>query len=114
VLLKKDGLYDFDAAHNVVRVFDGRAEVNINGRKYNLMGGHDFELTAAKLKARGFDKKADEDAFYRWSSLRSSYLAEANADAARGYANGYYGGGYGYPAYSAFGPYGYGAGWFWD
>ncbi len=104
------GLYDFDAAHNTVRVFDGRAEVNIGGKTYTVQGGHQFDLTASKLKARGFDKSANEDAFYRWSSLRSSYLAEANADAARGFANGYYGYGYGYGPYAGW----YDPGWFWD
>lgn len=99
------GLYDFDAAHNTFRVFDGRAEVNLGGKTYTVQGGHQFDLTASKLKARGFDKKANEDAFYRWGSLRASYLAEANVDAARGLANGYYG--YG-PSYA------YDPGWFWD
>ncbi len=71
-------------------------------------------------KARGFDKKASEDAFYRWGSLRSSYLAEANADAARGFAQGYYGNGYSGAPYSSFygayGTPGYASdpGWFWD
>lgn len=102
------GLYDFDAAHNTFRVFDGRAEVSLGGKTFTVQGGHQFDLTASKLKARGFDKKADEDAFYRWSSLRSSYLAEANADAARGFANGYYG--YGYGPYAGW----YNPGWFWD
>ncbi len=121
VLLVKNGLYDFDAAHGQFRVFDGRAEVTVGGKTFTVQGGHQFDLNAPKLKARGFDKKADEDAFYRWGSLRSSYLAEANADAARGFAQGYYGGpGYSSgPGYSN-GPYasyysgGYGPGWFWD
>jgi hypothetical protein len=122
VRLVTHGLYDFDAAHGVVRVFDGRAEVTVAGKAHTLQAGHQFDLNAAKLSAKGFDKKASEnaDAFYRWSSLRSSYLAEANADAARGFAQGYYGpgsaygAGYGYAAYGpAYGPYG-DPGWFWD
>lgn len=122
VLLVKNGLYDFDAAHNQFRVFDGRAEVTLAGKTFTVQGGHQFDLNAAKLKARGFDKKADEDAFYRWGSLRSSYLAEANADAARGFSQGYYGGGGPGPGYGpgySYGPASYygGAGypdWFWD
>jgi hypothetical protein len=106
VRLMKGGLYDFDAAHGQFRVFDGRAEVTLAGKTFTVQGGHEFDLNASKLKARGFDKNAAEDNFYRWASLRSSYLAEANADAARGFAQGYYGG----PAYYA----GYAPGWFWD
>lgn len=105
------GLYDIDSTHAMVRVFDGRAKVTIGGKSYTVQHGHDFELNAAKLKARGFNKSANEDAFYRWASLRSSYLAEANVDAARGYAQGGYASPYYYSAYAA---YGYGPGWFWD
>lgn len=118
VRLVNHGLYDFDAAHGIVRVFDGRAEVTVAGKTHTLQAGHQFDLNAPKLKAKGFDKKTSEDAFYRWSSLRSSYLAEANADAARGFSQGYYGQGPGYgyaasPYYAAYGAYGY-PGWFWD
>jgi len=108
VPLKEHGLYDFDASTGHVRVFEGVAVVTIAGKTYEVHGGHEFALNASKLRARGFDKNKYEDAFYRWSSLRSSYLAEANADAARGFANGYYAGPYyvaGYPYYP---------GWFWD
>jgi hypothetical protein len=111
VRLMTKGLYDFDAKDGQVRVFDGRAEVAMDGKTYTVQGGHQFDLSASKLKARGFDKKADEDNFYRWGNLRSSYLAEANVDAARGFAQGYYG-----PSYYGAGYYPgwYGAGWFWD
>lgn len=54
------------------------------------------------MKAQEFNKKADEDDFYRWSSLRSSYQAEANADVAWRYAETYSPG------------FWYGAGWYWD
>ncbi|HEY4359500.1 MAG TPA: hypothetical protein VGN17_00945 [Bryobacteraceae bacterium] len=100
VRLTKRGLYDFDADHNQVRVFDGVAEAAVGGKTYHIHGGHQLDLSAAKLKARGFDKKFFEDDFYRWSSLRSSYLAEANVDA----ASLYYAGGPGW----------YGTGWYWD
>jgi hypothetical protein len=115
VRIMKNGLYDFDAAHGQVRVFDGRADVSLAGKSFTVDGGHQFDLNAAKLKARGFDKKASEDNFYRWASLRSSYLAEANADAARGFAQGYYGPGAGY-AGNGYASYygGYDPGWFWD
>jgi len=100
VRLSERGLYDFDADHNAVRVFDGKAEIAMGGKTYDVHGGHQFDLMATKLESRGFDKKAFEDGFYRWGSLRSSYLAEANVDQARSY----YAGGPGF----------YGTGWYWD
>jgi hypothetical protein len=121
VRLMKSGLYDFDAVQGLVRVFDGHVEVSLAGKTFNVERGHEFDMNAAKPKARGFDMKAAEDNFYRWGSLRSSYLAEANADAARGFAQGYYGpgpayagygSGYGYGYAGYYGP--YGPGWFWD
>jgi len=120
IRLMKTGLYDFDAASGKIRVFDGRVEVALGRKTFTVQRGHQFDLDAAKLKASGFDKKAAEDNFYRWGSLRSSYLAEANADAARGFAQGNYGPGPGYasPGYAGYGYAGfyggYDPGWFWD
>lgn len=119
VQLMKNGLYDFDTTSGRVRVFEGRATATVGGRNFTIQDGHQFDINAAKPKANGFDKKASEDNFYRWGSLRSSYLAEANADAARGFGQGYYGqgnpgngyAGYGYPGYYAGA---YDPGWFWD
>lgn len=100
VRLMKKGLYDFDANRGVIRVFDGEAAVNVNSQDVKVKGGHQLALNpAGKLKAQGFDKNAAQDDLYRWASLRSSYLAEANVDAARTYA---YGSGW------------YGTGWYWD
>ncbi len=102
--LLKPGLYDFDAEHHQIRVFDGKAAVQEGDRKTDVKGGHELDLTNPKFKTQSFDKKAYEDDFYRWSSLRSSYLAEANVDVARRYAlnNSWYPG------------YWYGPGWYWD
>ena len=47
----------------------------------------------------GFDKKADENDFYNWGSLRSEYLSDASANAAQMYI-----GGNGW----------IGPGWYWD
>ena len=53
------------------------------------------------MKAKKFDKKmAEGEDLYRWTSLRSSYLAEANVNAAYTYV----GGGFGW----------FGDGWYWD
>jgi hypothetical protein len=85
VQLRKRGLYDFDADRGEIRVFDGEAVLDNGTQQIKIKGGHELSL-AGPLKAHSFDKKAREDDLYRWSSLRSSYLAEANADAARRYA----------------------------
>jgi hypothetical protein len=86
--LQKKGLYDFDAARNQVRVFDGEALIAEGSRRIEIKGGHEVNLAmGADITAHGFDKKAFEDDLYNWSSLRSSYLAEANIGEARMYAN---------------------------
>ena len=99
--LVKNGLYQFDADHNQVRVFKGKAEVYVNHTKTNVGGNHELTLNSGeKLKSRGFDSKQYADELYRWSGLRSGYLAEAGADAAERYVNG--------------GPAWGGTGWYWD
>ena len=103
--LLKVGLYDFDADRGLIRVFDGKAEVQVAGRHIDLKSGQQIAPNAAgKLKEQGFDKKTHMDDFYRWASLRASYLAEANVDAARTYAGGT---GYSPGLWS-------GDGWYWD
>jgi hypothetical protein len=98
-------LYDFDAGHGQIRVFDGKALVQTVGRQIEVKGGRQLTLAATdKLKARKFDKQMYADDFYRWSSLRSSYLAEANVDAARTYV---VAGGWAPSLW-------YGDGWYWD
>lgn len=100
--LVKNGLYEFNADSSKIRVFDGQADFQ-NGRKLiKIKGGHELDFASGDpLKAVKFDKKTYEASdLYRWTSLRSSYLAEANADAAQTYiANG---GGW------------FGDGWYWD
>jgi hypothetical protein len=104
----KTGLYDFDANGHWVRVFDGKAEVSTRDRETTVKGGHEVALNAdpnAKLKAERFNKNevAQNDDLYRWSSLRSEYLSQANVDTARIYvADGWYGPGW------------WGPGWYWD
>lgn len=104
VQLLKPGLYEFDADHGQVRVFDGEALVEMGNRRMDLKSGHQIALNTGKLKAVKFDKQAYVDDFYRWASLRSSYLAQANVDTARMYAGG-----------SGWAPgVWYGDGWYWD
>lgn len=110
IRMLKTGLYDIDLNHGQLRVFDGKASVLEGDQNKDVGGGHEITLAAnadnAKLKARKFNKKSHEDGdLYRWSSLRSSYLAEANVDAAGLYSN------------DGTGPWGtgwWGADWYWD
>jgi hypothetical protein len=121
--LLQNGLYAFDAGNSTVRVFDGRAAVypgaNLEAaiKPIDVKGGHQLALTGEPAKPQKFDKdqaKAQDD-LYRWSSLRSEYLGQANIDLAENYAgnSGFYPG-----WYWAGGPYGYtwlpGDGLFWS
>jgi len=100
--LLKNGLYGFDADNGQVRVFKGEALVQQGDQNVKVKGGRELDLNASgKLKAQKFDKKSYEQSdLYRFSDLRSQYLAEANTDAARIYYSG--------------GPGWYGPGWYWD
>lgn len=98
--LEKKGFYDFAADQGVVRVFSGQAEVRENDRSAKVKGDHAVMLGAQDLKAHGFDENAYEGDLYNWSKLRSSYMAEANADVA--------------PTYEGYGPGWFGTGWYWD
>jgi hypothetical protein len=106
--LLKTGLYDFNLRQQEVRVFDGKALVQDATEHAKVKGGREVSLANVDepLKARKFDKKAYEEGdLYRWSSLRSAYVAEANVNAA------------GYYAAYGWGPWGpgwWGADWYWD
>ncbi len=104
--VEKTGLYDFNAANNLIRVFDGKAVVAANDHSTTVKGGHEVNVSDnAKLKSQGFNKNdvRKDDDLYRWSSLRSEYLSQANVDAARlYYVNG------------AWGPGWWGPGWYWN
>jgi len=86
--LDKVGLYDFSADDNQVRVFKGEALVTTGDKDIKVKEGHELTLNEPKLKATSFDKKADENDFYNWSSLRSQYLSDASANAAQVYIGG--------------------------
>lgn len=98
----KDGLYGFDADQRQVLVMKGEAEVQNNDQNIKVKSGHRLDLNSTgSLKTVKFDKDAYEASdLYRFSQLRSQYLAEANVEMARQY----YAGGPGW----------YGPGWYWD
>jgi FecR protein len=120
--LLKTGLYSFDAGNSTVRVFDGKAAVfpgastQANVKPIDVKGGHQLVLNGEPSRPQGFNKdQAKSDPLYKWSSLRSDYLGEANLNLAEEYA-GYSGF---YPGwYWAGGPFGYtwlpGDGLFWS
>lgn len=102
--LVKKGIYEFDADRQELMVFSGKAEVRDGDHTVSVGGGKRLDLnTGAALKPHGFDKdEYKQSDLYQWSSLRSTYLAEANVNAASVYAaDGYYGPGW------------YGPGWYW-
>src|SRR5258708_3423069 len=94
--LIKTGFYDFDAGHDILRVYQGQADVEVKGQNIEVKNEHQLAL-GGSMKPEKFDKELQDD-LYRWSSLRSSYLAEANVDRAQDYQIANW----------------YGAGWDWD
>ncbi len=105
--LLKTGLYDFDMRSERLRVFDGKAGVLESGGRATVKGGHEIALdNSVRPKSHKFNKKENEQGdLYRWSSLRSSYLAEANVDASSLYAM---------DGLGPWGPGWWGADWYWD
>lgn len=95
----KFGLYRFSSDQNQIAVFDGKLNVTVNGKTKEVGKGHEILLDNPKLKTVSFDTK-NEDDLYRWSSVRSAYLAEANQLTAQS-------------AYMGYGPY-WGPGWYWN
>jgi hypothetical protein len=97
--LVKKGLYRIDSDPGKLRVYDGEARVTAGSQTLLARKGREV-LLGAVLDMNGFDTK-DTDAFLRWASRRSEYLAQANVSSARtasglGYSGSSYGSGYGY------------------
>jgi hypothetical protein len=98
--LAKDGYYEFDANPATAVVFKGEAVVDHgDGRYQNLKAHHEMALVEnEKAKSVNFNVTDAENGLYKWSSLRSQYLAEANNQIAGEYA----------------GAPGFYPGWYWD
>jgi len=117
IRLQKQGLYRLDTEPAHFQVFEGEAVVADTSGQLTLHGGKQTNLAGA-LMAESFDHKADDqDALYRWSDRRASYVAQANVASAAQVGNGYTGSGssYGYGLGSGYGyglggGYGYGLG----
>jgi hypothetical protein len=97
--IMKDGLYRFDSDQNRIAVIDGKVRVTENGQSKEFGRGKEVAVNGEPLKTISFDRKAEDD-LYRWSSVRSGYLAQANDATARN-------------IYLGYGPY-WGAGWYWN
>jgi hypothetical protein len=92
VQLAKTGLYEFNADNATVQVFDGEAAVSKGNGHWTLVkGGRELNLAEGPgQKPAKFDKdQAENSGLYRWSSLRSDYLAQANNQLAAQYGEGY-------------------------
>lgn len=108
IRLQKQGLYRLDTEPARFQVYEGEAVVRDASGQLTLKGGKQTNL-AGVLMAENFDRKDQnqQDALYRWSDRRASYVAQANVASASS-ANGGYSG-YGYSG-SGFGGLGYGLG----
>src|SRR6266567_3664989 len=95
----KEGLYRFDSDEGRIQVIDGKVQVTDNGQSKEFGKGKEVVLNGGPLKPVSFDRKAEDD-LYRWSSVRSDYLAQANAATARN-------------VYMGYAPFG-GSGWYWN
>jgi hypothetical protein len=97
--LQKQGLYRLDTTPARFSVYEGEAVVTDSSGQLILHGGKATNLSAV-LQAESFDRKADDqDALYRWSDRRASYVAQANvasASAVSGSSSGYGSSGLGY------------------
>ena len=92
VQLVKPGFYEFDASSDSVMVFKGEAAALRPNEKFvAIKSGHELNLSEdAALKPVKFNANAQEQSgLYRWSSLRSDYLSQANQQIAGNYADGY-------------------------
>jgi hypothetical protein len=98
----KNGIYSLTANPAMLRVYDGKAEAQVEDRAVEVGKGRELALVpASKLKTESFDRN-QTDPLYSWSKLRSQYEAQANASAARMVVVN------GYPGWWA------GTGWYWN
>jgi FecR protein len=108
IRLEKQGLYRIDTEPAHFQVYEGEAVVTDPSGQLTLKSGKQTNL-AGVLMAENFDRKADDqDALYRWSDRRASYVAQANVASAAAVGNSY-SGGYGSGSYG-YGGLGYGLG----
>jgi hypothetical protein len=83
VQIQKTGIYRFDSEPAALRVYDGTALVQLNGKTEEVKEGHMLAMDG-DLKLAKFDKNKDDlDELYRWAHRRSEYISMANVSAAK-------------------------------
>ncbi len=93
-LLQKTGLYRFTAdAAPTVSVLEGKADVNLGGKRIEL-GKNKQALLTDELTVSKLDLKKTDD-LYAWSNVRAQYDAAVSYQGAK---SAYNSGGYGYTA----------------
>lgn len=88
-VLLKNGLYEFDANANSMRVFDGEASVSLSqdSKKWTTVKSHhQLALNGSKPQDFNPEQAANQDPLYSWSKLRAEYLGQANLNLAESYA----------------------------
>jgi len=98
--LVKRGVYEFNADHPQVAVYDGEARVSYGDSQVKVKKGHEAQLTGS-LTVSKFNTKNQRDELYAWSNLRSEYEAQASANSAQ-------------LVLAGGGPGWYGPGWYWN
>jgi hypothetical protein len=81
VQIQKKGVYRFDSEPAQLRVYDGLALADLNGKTQEVKEGHLLSMESG-LQVASFDKK-DVDDLYRWGAHRSEYISMANVSAAK-------------------------------
>ncbi|MBI2679973.1 MAG: hypothetical protein HYX25_03070 [Candidatus Solibacter usitatus] len=81
VRLMKKGIYRFDSEPAQLRVYDGEAQVQADGKIVSVTDGRMMAFSG-EMAVNKFDTK-DGDALYRWAKRRAEYFAVANVSAAR-------------------------------
>ena len=82
VQLQKKGVYRFNTETPQLRVYEGEALVQLDGRMQTVKDGHVLTMDGG-LEAASFDRKKDVDDLYRWGAHRSEYISMANVSAAK-------------------------------
>lgn len=76
------GIYRFDSEPARLKVFEGSADVSVDGRSLTVSSGKLIGLTGDTASVEKFDVK-DTDSLDHWSRRRGEELAVANVSAAR-------------------------------
>ncbi len=82
VQINKQGVYGFDSQTAKLRVYDGEALVQSDGKTQAVKEGHALTMDGS-MEVASFDKKKEIDDLYLWGAHRSEYIAMANVSAAK-------------------------------